>query len=128
MKCPQCERPMTPLFYSCVCDFCDGLVDEDSFEEGFVVLRKGRALPSEEYVFQSRRHAETWREETGLGEAPIVSVRAPVRFRWRRSTGSIRGLVIADQLVTIYPDHRFPPRPNCAYVAEPIHAEVPALV
>ena len=110
---------MTPLFYSFVCDFCDGVIDEEGFEEGFVVLRGERALPSEEYVFQSRGHAEAWRHETGLGDAPIVSVRAPMKLRWRRSTGTLRGLVIADRLVTIYPDHRFPHRPNCAYVAEP---------
>ena len=37
--CPHCERPMKPLFFSCVCDYCDGVTTETDFDEGYIVWR-----------------------------------------------------------------------------------------
>jgi len=107
---------MVALFFSCVCDFCDGVLDEESFDTGYVVWRS-RKLPSQEYVFPTVEHAARWRAAHGLEKCSIVKVRAPVRFSWRQSTGTLQDLVTADQLVTLYPDHRFPPEKNRAYVA-----------
>jgi hypothetical protein len=115
VKCQKCHRPMTALFYSYACDYCDGLVEERSAEEGYVVWRD-RPLPADEYVFQTKEHALTWRSARGLEECPIVLVRSPHRFRWRKSTGSVKDIVTADRLVTIYPNDQFPPEANRAYV------------
>lgn len=107
---------MTLLFFSYACDYCDGLIDESSYDRGFVVWRN-RGTPAEEYVFRTRQDAERWRDASNLGDYPILEVRAPVPFRWRASTGSIRDLQMADSLVRIWPDHRFPPGPNRAFLA-----------
>jgi hypothetical protein len=102
---------MRPLFLSLVCDFCDGLAaEEDVWDLGFVVWR-GRPMPTEEYVFATREDAETWRQMNGMVGSPILPVRAPVKFRWRKSTGTLKSVVIADRLVMIYPDRRFPAGP-----------------
>ncbi len=116
MLCPDCQRPMTALFFSCVCDFCDGVLDETAFDIGYIVLH-ARSMPAQHYVFPSVEHAERWRSENGLAEAPIREVRAPIRFNWRVSTGTLKDLITADKLVTIYPNHRFAPEPNRAYLA-----------
>jgi hypothetical protein len=114
MLCPRCARPMIPLFFSQVCNFCDGLeTDYEDWDVGFVVWR-GRPMPVTEYVFPTREDAEHWKAATGMSDEPILMVRAPVRFRWRRSTGTIKDLTTADGMVTIFPDHRFPPAPNRA--------------
>lgn len=107
---------MTLLFISYACDYCDGLVDESKYDRGFVVWRN-RSIPAEEYVFRTRRDAERWRKACKLGEFPILEVRAPIPFHWRISTGSVRDLEMADALVHIWPDHRFPPGPNRAFLA-----------
>jgi hypothetical protein len=106
---------MIALFFSCVCDFCDGVLDDSEHDTGFIVWH-GRATPAQHYVFPSLDHAERWRTMNGLGDAPIREVRAPVRFTWRVSTGTLKDLVTADKLVTIYPNHRFAPEPHRAYL------------
>jgi hypothetical protein len=106
---------MTPLFYSQVCNFCDG-VEADEYEGwdvGYVVWR-GRPMPSAEYVFPTRKDATRWKIATGMAREPILMVRAPVRFCWRKSTGTTKDLTTADGLVTIFPDRRFQPAPNRA--------------
>lgn len=118
MQCPRCARPMRALFISMVCDYCDGLApDEPDYDHGWVVWR-GRPMPADEYVFSSREHADRWRSVQGLTACPIKEVLAPVKFRWRLSSGSVKGLEMADRPVTIYPDKRFPPAPNRAFLAE----------
>lgn len=107
---------MKPLFISFVCDYCDGLEEDDAGWEGGWVVWRGRPLPAEEYVFATFDDAARWKELQGLADAPIVRVLAPHKFRWRKSTGSIKDLTMADRMVTIYPDRRFPPAPNRAYI------------
>ncbi len=114
MQCPRCSRPMTLLFLSYACDYCDGLVPDDDWDRGYVVWR-GRALPAEEYVFATREDAEQWRTISGEN-GTVRPVRAPVKFRWRKSSGTVKDLTMADRLVTIYPDRRFPPAPYRAMI------------
>ncbi len=76
-----------------------------------------RPLPAEEYVFATREDAERWRLIQGLVDCDVREVVAPIPLRFRTTTGSVKGLRLADRLVTIFPDHRFPPAPNCAYLA-----------
>jgi hypothetical protein len=117
MQCPRCGRQMKPLFLSQVCDFCDGLDRDDiDWDLGFVVWR-GRPLPAEEHVFPTRADAERWKQANGMKDEPILPVRAPVKFRWRRSTGALKDVTTADRLVTIFPDPRFPPAPYRACLA-----------
>ncbi len=117
MQCPRCSRPMKPLFVTFVCDFCDGLLDEPiDYDRGFVVWRD-RPLPVEEYVFSTKEDAERWRAVQGWEDCPIREVLAPVKFRWRTSTGTVKGLKMAVRPVTIYPDRRFPHGPNRAFLA-----------
>ena len=111
---------MRPLFFSCVCDFCDGLVEQD-YDRGFVVWR-GRPTPAQEYVFPTREQAERWRAMQNLEKCPVLEVRAPVKFTWRKSTGTVKGIITADRLVHIYSDHRFPPRPNHAFLVDQLTA------
>lgn len=118
MLCPRCARPMTPLFISQVCDFCDGLRDDADWDLGFVVWR-GRPTPTDEYVFPTREDAERWKASQGLTHEPILPVRAPVKFRWRKSTGTLKDVTTADRLVTIFADRRFPPAPNRACLVAP---------
>jgi len=111
MHCPTCTRPMTPLLISQVCDWCDGLASDDGeWDRGFVVWR-GRPMPTDEHVFPTREDAERWRTAQGLAHAPVLPVRAPFKFRWRKSFGALKDLTTADRLVTIYADRRFPPAP-----------------
>jgi hypothetical protein len=118
MQCYRCARPMTPLFISFVCDFCDGLAADDTdYDHGWVVWR-GRAMPADEYVFSTPEEAERWREVQGLEDCPIREVLAPIKFRWRKSNGSVKGLRMAERPVTIYPDRRFPIAPNRAFLAD----------
>jgi hypothetical protein len=107
---------MRPLFISMVCDFCDGLdADDSGWDIGYVVWR-GLPTPSEEYVFPTREDAELWKRIQNLHAEPIREVRAPYKFRWRKSTGTITDLTTADRLVTIFSDRRFPPAPYRAYL------------
>jgi hypothetical protein len=108
---------MKPLFVTYVCDFCDGLTPDDAdYDHGFVVWR-GRPMPTEEYVFSTRDDAERWRAVQGLVDCPIREVLSPMKFRWRTSSGTVKGLKMVERPVTIYPDRRFPHGPNRAFLA-----------
>ncbi len=119
MKCEACHRPMTPLFISYVCDYCDGLVSDDvEYDRGYVVWR-ARPMPAQEYVFPTREHAERWRSAQGLVGCDIREVLTTSKFRWRKSTGSVRGLEMADHLIEIFPDRRYPAGPYRAFLSDP---------
>ncbi|WP_394845535.1 hypothetical protein LZC95_51960 [Pendulispora brunnea] len=108
---------MRPLFISLVCDFCDGLEGDDAgWDVGYVVWR-GRPMPVNEYVFATREDGERWKRALNMKDEPILLVRSPVKFRWRKSTGTIKDVTTADGLVTIFADRRFPPGANRAYLA-----------
>lgn len=118
VMCQRCAKPLRPLFISMVCDYCDGLTSAPSdYDHGWVVWR-GRPMPADEYVFSSRDEAERWRDIQGLVSCPVREVLAPLKFIWRISSGAVKGLRMADRPVTIYPDRRFPPAPNRAFLAD----------
>ncbi len=108
---------MVALFFSCVCDYCDGKIEAPKVEEGFVVVRDG-ALPRDAYVFRTRSEAELWKTTNNLSDYAVRRVLSPARFTWRESTGSLKGITTADRLITIYPDHKFPPGPARAYLTQ----------
>jgi hypothetical protein len=98
---------MRPLFISYVCDYCDGLADPGPLAEGWVVWRD-RPPGSEEYVFRTRDDAERWRAAKGYDDCPIRRVCSASEFRWRKSTGSLTDIELADHLFEIFPHHRYP--------------------
>jgi hypothetical protein len=107
---------MRPLFFSVACDYCDGLaLDESTCDRGFIVFHGG-PLPADEYVFATREDAERWRALQGLADGEVLEVRAPFRFRWRTTQGSVKGIRMADGLVKVYADRRFQPAPNRAFL------------
>ena len=115
--CPVCGRAATPLFYSAACDWCDGLVSVP-FDHGWVVWR-GRPPGASEYVFRTPADAERWRVVQSLQDCPVREVLSEVPFRWRNSSGNVKDIELADRLIEIYPDHRFPAAPNRAFLAGP---------
>lgn len=109
---------MTALFLSYVCDYCDGLKEDHvAYDVGYVVWRP-RPTPAHEYVFASREDAEKWRAIQGLGNYAVREVKTTSKFRWRKSTGSVKGLEMADRLIEIFPDRRHPPGPNRAFFVD----------
>lgn len=106
---------MRALFYSWVCEHCEGLPEGD-YDRGYVVWRD-RPPASEEYVFRTKEDAERWRAHKQYGEKPIRIVLSEQPFRWRMSNGTITDVELADHLFEIYPDHRFEPGPYRAFLA-----------
>ncbi len=113
MLCNTCKRPMTALFTSYVCDYCDGKKSAGTFR-GWVVVH--RPLPSQEYVFKTFDDAEKWRRLNHHDAASVRAVLSENEFRWQASRGHVRGVVLADRLFEIFPDQRFERRPYRAYV------------
>jgi hypothetical protein len=82
------------------------------------VVYAGRAGEiREHYVFPNVAAADKWRQATGHGSWPIREVLSHHAFTWRQSAGSITDLELADKRYEIYPDHRFDPQPNRAFLA-----------
>jgi hypothetical protein len=77
-------------------------------------------MPTEERVFATREDAARWRHAERLMDAPIVPVRAPMKFSWCKSTGRLPGLTMTARLVTIFAHRRFSPAPDraCLSLAE----------
>ena len=118
MRCTDCNRPMTALLLSYVCDHCDGLQVPSTPYPGFVVYRGApEGSVREEYVFRTHLDAERWRILSQREECEIREVESSSEFRWRVSTGSVKDLELADRLFEIFPDHRYEPAPNRAQIA-----------
>src|SRR3990172_12570249 len=103
--CEKCGRKKIALFFSVVCDNCEPYsCESDKF--GYVVWRERSGHC--EYIFQTLDHAEQWRAGAQLERFPIRKVvRKTGTFRWRDSTGSVKGIKLADRLHEIFatPDY-----------------------
>jgi hypothetical protein len=122
MRCPVCKTENCYVGFfgpDCVNPGCknwkNGSVsgkrpdpNDDLDFRGFIVLREGRDLPSEEYVFATRADAERWRELNGIFDAKIMVVGSTKPFRWQPSRGTVRGIILADRLFTVYPSDHVP--------------------
>lgn len=115
MRCEVCKREMTALFLTWVCDYCDGLRDTGPTSTGWIVWRR-RPPGSEEYVFRSPEDAERWREVSGLGDCAIRKVETEAQIHWRKSTGNVEDVELADHLFQIFADHRYEPGPHRAHL------------
>jgi hypothetical protein len=109
---------MIALFISFVCDYCDGLTNDGSDDDRGYVVWRARPMPAQEYVFPTREHAQRWRDVQGLAHCEIREVRTMSKFRWRKSTGSITGLEMADHLFEIYPNRRHPAGLHRAFLSD----------
>ena len=117
MLCPDCQRPMRLLFTSYACDHCDGLAPSD-LQRGYIVLESTTKLGrSPFYVFRTRTDAALWRSAQELQHCPVVEVLTECEVSWRVTSGTLEGVELADKQFLIYPDHRFPPGPNRAFLA-----------
>lgn len=116
MQCPVCGHSMIALFLSYVCDYCERSPAPERMHGGYVVWSSTQA-GERQYVFPTRAAAERWRELRGLQHCEVRRVLSAAPFKWRISTGSVKGLEFADHLFEIFPDHRFKPGPYRAYIA-----------
>lgn len=116
--CPKCKRLMTQLFLSQACDHCDYGVTKDRLHRGFIVHRESDADSESiaEYVFRTRMDAERWRTAAGREGCEIHEVYSLTPFRWNLSRGTLRDVVLADQMFEIFPDHRYEPLPHRAFL------------
>jgi hypothetical protein len=115
MRCPDCKRPMTVLFTSCACDWCDGLVPI-VWQHGFVVFRGDDDFARPVQVFPSQGDAAVYRSKNGWHEYPIREVLFELRVRWKRATHALAGVTIAARPFTLHRDHRFEPLPFHCYL------------
>ena len=80
-------------------------------------------------MWRTTHDAVIWRSLQGLEEGEVRSVLSEQAIVWRVASGLAAGLVAADKLYDIYPDHRFPPGPHRAFLApETLRAEAAARV
>jgi hypothetical protein len=117
MRCPRCHDPMVLLFYSAVCDRCEG-PPRGTFYRGYVVWREpdGERAHSE-HVFRTAHDAAIWRSLTGLDDGEVRSVLSEHPIAWRVASGRAAGLVWADGLYDVYRDHRHERGPYRAFLA-----------
>lgn len=111
MDCERCGGRMTMLFIHYVCDECNppkasAVAPEESAQSvsgftGFIVFRS-RPDGSCEYVFNDLENAKKWRAAAGVNRYPIYLVEMNREPHWRKSTGSVKDLVLADRLFEIY--------------------------
>ena len=116
MRCPTCKRPMTALFTSYVCDWCDGLKKPKPVARGWVLWHDEGKSGRELYVFPTREMAEYYRRATG-SEGEVREVLSEFPIQWHSGKGTIQNLRLADRLFTVFPDYRFEPAPYRAYLA-----------
>jgi hypothetical protein len=119
MRCPHCDGSMTLLFFSAVCDWCEG-PPRGTFYRGYVLWREpevGEAIST--HVFRTPHDALVYRAISGLDDLEIRSVLAERPFPWRVATGKASGLVCTDLAYDVFRTHRFRREPQRAFLAPP---------
>lgn len=119
MRCPRCHDSMVLLFYSAICDRCEG-PPRGTFYRGYIVWREpeGERAHSE-HVFRTAHDAAIWRSLAGLEDGEVRSVLSEHPIAWRVASGRAAGLVWADGLYDVYRDHRFERGVYRAFLAPP---------
>lgn len=124
MQCPACKREMTQLFLSEACDHCDFGPPRGTLHRGFIVGRPATGSESktveEEYVFQTRLGAESWRAAASRHGCEVHEICSLVPFHWHLSRGVLRDVVLAEHRYEIFRDHRFEPLPHRAFLAKEV--------
>lgn len=115
MQCEVCGERLTVLLFSTVCDRCESSKVAGTFDRGWVIWRN-RDPGSREYVFRTFEDAERYRCAAGLETFPIRPVLSKSAFQWRRSTGSVQDIELADRLFQIFLDSAHSPGPERAFL------------
>jgi hypothetical protein len=115
VRCPDCKRPMTALFTSYVCDYCDGLV-EIAWQRGFVVFRGDADFNRVIYVFPTMTDAARYRSVNGWQDYPIREVWFEIPVPWKTASNQLEGVSIAVRPFTLHRDHRFESAPYHAFL------------
>lgn len=115
MRCASCGRPMTALFSSYVCDWCDGLKKLEARSRGYVVWSGVEGL--EHYVFPSRDDAERYMDAIGLSSQEIREVFSEEEFVWQRSRGTVKDITLAKFRYVVWTTSRFPAGKHQAWLA-----------
>jgi len=106
---------MRPLFTSYACDYCDGLV-ENEYLSGFIVYEGQELTGALVYVFKTRTDAARYRASERKQHCHIREVKTEGPLAWRTLTGRLEGVDIADRPFELFPDSRFEPRANRAFL------------
>jgi len=117
---------MKQIFLTVACDYCDFGIPKERLHRGFVVYRgPDTSGATEEYVFRTLIDAQRWQTVAGREDNQIYEVFSLNPFRWHLSRGTLRDVVLADHMVEIFPDHRYQPLPNRAFLGKKVGAGVP---
>jgi hypothetical protein len=109
---------MRLLFVHYHCDHCDGLTSPSELHRGFILWSHQDYFPGREaYIFRNRESAERYRRAVRRHDWEIREVLCEREFSWHLGRGTVPDLELADRRFEIYPDHKFPPAPNRAYLA-----------
>jgi hypothetical protein len=108
---------MTVLFTSSVCDWCDGLKHPSVVARGWVLLSgdlepDGRELD----VFPTLEMAEYYRFTTGL-DGSLREIASETPIQWSDADAFVPHLCVAERRFRVYPDFRFEPGPDRAFLA-----------
>ena len=117
MLCSVCKAEMKPLFFSAYCPKCgENPHTQESAYVGWIVWRS-RPPGSCEYVFKTHDDCDRWRAAANLVQFPIRKVSSQQLFLWRKSTGSVPDIELADRLFEIFPDDSHGPGSNRAFLS-----------
>lgn len=107
-----------PLLTRCVCDHCDG-VTAPTYHHGYVVLHANNAFRDRPtYVFRTQTDASLWRSANSLQHLELREVLCETAFKWRYTTGTLKGIELADRVYYLFPDHQHPPGKDKICLAE----------
>ena len=122
MRCPRCCRAMLALFYTAVCEACDE-PPRGEYYAGFVVWDPSRGLSEDDlpstYVWRTAHDATIWRSLRETEDLTVRCVLSELPIPWHHAGGKAAGLVCANALFEIFPDHRFAPGPYRAFLSSP---------
>lgn len=120
MQCHTCKREMVSLFLSQVCDYCDYGIPEDKLHRGFIVYRldSDATFPREEYVFRTRMDVARWRSASNREGCAIYKVFSLMPYQWHMSRGTLRDVVLADHMFSVFENWKYEPLPHRCFLAE----------
>lgn len=119
MKCDICQRDLRPLFRTYYCEYCD-TKDSDTppgtWYSGWVCYRPEGSRILNYCVFPNRKDTEKWKAVNDIKDGEVREVYSETPFTFKKSSGILKGISIADSLYEVYPDHKYDPKPYRAFV------------
>lgn len=111
---------MRLLLISYECDYCDGLIGDDTRDVGYIIYNKDWiGEESSFFLFQKRTHAAVWRAHRGNENHPIRKVYTFSRIMWDEFVDdAIAGLIVSKLMYTIFPTKNCEPAINHGLLAD----------